>query len=44
MFGRRSLKVEVWQATVTYSPQDFASTAAVVEVNVAICLKSLVGS
>ena len=48
LFGHRSLKVEVWQvpgkATVTYSPQDFASTTAVVEVTVAICLKSVVGS
>ena len=32
LFGRRLLKVEIWRATVTYSPQDFASTTAVVEV------------
>ena len=36
------LKVEIWRATVTYSPQDSASTTAVVEVAVVICLKSLI--
>ena len=41
LFGRLLLKVEIWWAAVTYSPQDSASTMAVVEVAIAICLKSL---
>ena len=34
-------KFEIWWATVTYSLQDSASTTTIVEVTVAICLKSL---
>ena len=41
LFGCHLLKVEIWWAAVTYSPQDSASTMAVVEVAIAICLKSL---
>ena len=41
LFGRHLLKVEVWWAGLTYSPQDSASPTAVVEVAIAICLKSL---
>ena len=40
--GAARLNVEIWQATVMYSPQDSASTTASKEVAVAICLKSLV--
>ena len=40
--GAARLNVEIWQATVMYSPQDSTSTTAVVEVAVVICLKSLV--
>ena len=41
LFGRLLLKVEIWWAAVTYSPQNSSSTSAVVEVAIAICLKSL---
>ena len=41
LFGRHLLKVEIWWAAVTCSPQDSASTMAEVEVAIAICLKSL---
>ena len=41
LFGCHLLKVEIWWAVVTYSSQDSASTMAVVEVAIAICLKSL---
>ena len=41
LFGCRLRKVEIWWAAVTYSPQDSASTTAVVKVAIAICLKSL---
>ena len=41
LFGRRFLKVEIWWPAVMYSPQDSASTTAVVEVAIAICLKSI---
>ena len=34
-------KVEIWQATVKYSPQDSKSMTAIVEVTIAISLKSL---
>ena len=39
LFGRHLLKVEIWWAAVTYSPQDSASTMAVAEVAIAILLK-----
>ena len=41
LFGRLLLKVEIWWAAVTYSPQDSVFTTTVVEVAIAICLKSL---
>ena len=41
LFGRLLLKVEIWWAAVTYSPQNSSSTSAVLEVAIAICLKSL---
>ena len=41
LFGCRLLKVEIWWAAVTYSPQDSASTTSIVEAAIAICLKSL---
>ena len=41
LFGRLLLKVEIFWAAVTYSPQNSSSTSAVVEVAIAICFKSL---
>ena len=38
---RHCLGVEIWPASVTYSPQDSVSTTTVVEVAIVICLKSL---